>query len=397
MGKRVQKTETNVQQVESTVKVQEINVSICISVTICFYMLFFIVDENLYCQITNMRDHIDNVDTRLQDVSERVDIHQKEIERIDAKTLSYVPAWAGNVCKLLNHRASNDWRLLGRRFGYSSSELRHWAIQFNPSMALLNEWYMTHKADEATYGLIKMLKEIGRQDVEEIIQKAVIDAGETIPDEIANFDLHRLPPVFISYQWNSQAMVSQLKGRLEEAGYLCWMDVGQMGGGSELYSKIDKGIRGAKVVLSGINKEYGKSDTCIRQVNSAIRTGKPLIPLQMEKQTWPPEGALGPLMSDYLFIRFFDRKATSDPDFWPDDRFAELLGQIRYHVAPDPEMISERYKNWFVPRVENLIFLKQPSSSDGQTNSEMVKTQHISSEFADWSKYLGSFVYCYFY
>jgi hypothetical protein len=34
-------------------------------------------------------------------------------------------------------------------------------------------------------------------------------------------------------------VVSQLKGRLEEAGYLCWMDVGQMGGGQELYSKID--------------------------------------------------------------------------------------------------------------------------------------------------------------
>ncbi|CAF3805546.1 unnamed protein product [Rotaria sp. Silwood1] len=336
--RKVRKTTTDVQQVKSKIKRQELNVK-------------------------NMKAHVGAIDTRVQGVSERVDIHQKEIERIDAKTLSHVPVWASDVCKLLNRRTSNDWRLLGRRFGYSSSELRHWATQSDPCMALLNEWYMTHKTDEATFGLVKVLKEIGRKDVEDIIQKGIKDAGETIPDEIADFDIHRLPPIFLSYQWNSQAMVSQMKDRLEEAGYSCWMDVGQMGGGSKLHSKIDKGIRGAKVVLCCMNKEYGKSDSCVGQVNLAISTGKPLIPIQMEKQTWPPEGALGPLMSEYLFIRFFDRKATNDPNFWPDDKFTELLGQIRYHVAPDPDMISKRYKDWFVPRVENLIFLKQPNKS----------------------------------
>ena len=36
------------------------------------------------------------------------------------------------------------------------------ALQVDPAMALLNEWFMTHKADEVTYGLVKMLDEIGR-------------------------------------------------------------------------------------------------------------------------------------------------------------------------------------------------------------------------------------------
>lgn len=331
-----------------------------------------------------MRTHVNNIDTRIQDVTERVDTQQKEIERIDTKTLSYVPAWASDICKLLNRRETNDWRLLGRRFGYSSSELQHWATQFDPCMALLNEWYMTHKADEATFGLIRMLKEIGRQDVEEIVRKAVKDAGETIPDNISDFDIHRLPPIFISYQWNSQTAVLQLKSRLEEAGYSCWMDTGDMGGGQQLFSKVDKDIRGAKVILCCMNQEYTKSETCIGQVNLAICTGKPLIPLQMEKQTWPPEGALGPLMSEYLFIRFFDRKATNDPNFWPKERFTELLGQIRYYVAPDPAMISERYKNWFVPRVEDLIFLKQPSNENNeQTKKNSMTTQNETSKFKD--------------
>ena len=301
----------------------------------------------------------------MNDITEQVESQAREIERIDAKTLSYVPSeWGRGVCTLLNIRATNDWRLLGKRFGYSTSELKHWAMQKDPSMSLINEWFMTHKADEATYGLVKMLNEIGRQDVEHIIRKAVEAAGELIPDDLP-LEIKRLPPVFLSYQWGSQKAVMKLKTNLEQAGYSCWMDIGQMGGGDKLFAKIDAGIRGAKVIVACMNKAYSQSDNCSREVQLAISTGKPLIPLQMEKQTWPPEGALGPIMSEYLYIRFFDRKAN-DETYWPADKFTELLGQIRYHVAPDPDMITEQYHNWFVPRVDNLIFL-QPTTNEKVT------------------------------
>ncbi|CAF4889133.1 unnamed protein product, partial [Rotaria sp. Silwood2] len=96
-----------------------------------------------------------------------------------------------------------------------------------------------------------------------------------------------------------------------------------------LFAQIDAGIRGAKVVI------------CL---HLTISTSKPLIPLQMEKQTWPPEGAFGPIMSEYLYIRFYDRK-NNDANYCPTDKFTELLGQIRYHVAPDPDMITQQYYN----------------------------------------------------
>ena len=72
-------------------------------------------------------------------------------------------------------------------------------------------------------------------------------------------------------------------------------------------------------------------------------------------------------MSEYLFIRFFDRKNAGNPNFWPEERFVELLGQIRYHVAPDPSMINEKYHNWFVPKLDNLIFI-QPNTKDQSTS-----------------------------
>lgn len=302
------------------------------------------------------------VDTRLTDVTNQIEKQAHEIERIDGKTLSYVPEWGREVSKLLNHRANNDWRLLGKRFGYSSSELKHWTMQSDPCMALLNEWYMTQKADDATYGLIKMLKEIDRHDAENIIRQAIIAINETIPDDLPD-DIRRLPPTFLSYQWGSQTAVTQLKSHLEEAGYACWMDTGQMDGGDKLFAKIYAGIRGAKVVICCITTAYAQSDNCLREVYLSINTGKPLIPLQMEKQSWPPEGALGPIMSEYLFLRFFDRKNTGNPNFWPEERSIELLGQIRYHAAPDPDLISERYHNWFVRKVDNLIFI-QPSKEN---------------------------------
>ena len=58
-----------------------------------------------------------------------------------------------------------------------------------------------------------------------------------------------LPQVFISYQWDIQNEVSQLRDKLEKAGFSCWMDIGQMGGGDQLRSKIDSGVRQCKVSI----------------------------------------------------------------------------------------------------------------------------------------------------
>lgn len=75
------------------------------------------------------------------------------------------------------------------------------------------------------------------------------------------------PLVFISYQWGIQNEVKLLKQHLNMAGYECWMDVGQMGGGDKLFAKIDNGIRGAKVMISCVTEKYAESPNCNREVS----------------------------------------------------------------------------------------------------------------------------------
>jgi len=78
-------------------------------------------------------------------------------------------------------------------------------------------------------------------------------------------------------------------------------------------------------------------------VNLAVTVGKPIIPLLMEQMTWPPAGAMGPIFSEYLYVKFCrcPGQQADDERFWPPASFQELLMQLRYHIAPDQSLITD--------------------------------------------------------
>ena len=150
------------------------------------------------------------------------------------------------------------------------------------------------------------------------------------------------PEVFISYQWGKQKEISVLYRRLTGLGFTCWMDIHQMGGGDSLYDKIDRGIRGCKVVLTSITQKYALSANCRREVSLADALKKPIIPLLMEKSDWPPSGPMSMVFTQLLFINFCKDEMVQLR--WDGPKFDELLQQMHMHIQvierQKPEAVS---------------------------------------------------------
>lgn len=85
------------------------------------------------------------------------------------------------------------------------------------------------------------------------------------------------------------------------------------------------------------------------KVNLAVNLNKPIIPLLMEKTDWPPKGSMGPIFSEYLFIRFFQRGGegsnVTDKRYWPIPKFQELLMQLNFYVVPDQKKVQKGTQN----------------------------------------------------
>ena len=71
---------------------------------------------------------------------------------------------------------------------------------------------------------------------------------------------------------------------------------------------------------------------------------------------WPPKGSMGPIFSEYLFVRFFQRpgEETEYDRIWPVAKFQEMLMQLNcYGIKPDEQLVDnsklyhrQRIKSW---------------------------------------------------
>lgn len=281
--------------------------------------------------------------------------------------------WSNQVAKLLNHSADNDWILLGKCLGYSTTELGYWASQVNPSMALLNDWFMTHNEQEATYGLVKILENIDRQDVIKIIREESSSFIYANPD-VLQVDIKRLPSIFLSYcEDKNQEFVSNLKHCLKKAGYESWMKNDESIHVKTSISR-NRAIRGAKVLICCLDTCYIQSEECLHELRLIVNTGKPLIIFHIEDKPWPPDSAFDRIIRRHAHNSIYTNESDINNDFVA-DKFVQLLGHIRYYVAPDPAMISEHYLHWFVPQIDSLIFLQ--SKSNGGKNFKYILKDDI--------------------
>jgi hypothetical protein len=91
--------------------------------------------------------------------------------------MTNAPKWSRDLTKLMNPTSSADWRLLAQRLQYNNDDIRGWAQQNDPCMAVLSEWYATHKTSEATKAILKILEDMNRMDAVVIVENAMKASG----------------------------------------------------------------------------------------------------------------------------------------------------------------------------------------------------------------------------
>ena len=79
-------------------------------------------------------------------------------------------------------------------------------------------------------------------------------SGSTAPTDPASLTRSNCqesqPHVFLSYQWDIKAKVIELKEKLEQKRFTCWMDDDEMGPGDKLRGEIENGISHCKVLTT---------------------------------------------------------------------------------------------------------------------------------------------------
>ena len=103
-----------------------------------------------------------------------------------------------------------------------------------------------------------------------------------------------------------------------------------MGGGDSLYDKIDRGLRGCKVVVSCVTPKYALSANCRREISLADALKKPIIPLLLEEMKWPPDGPMSMVFTELLFINMWrDPKIQTN---WTGPKFSELQQKLEQYI-----------------------------------------------------------------
>jgi hypothetical protein len=295
-------------------------------------------------KLTSLEQDLGQVNDRVDLVEQTVDEQEKKIDTIDNKTLLNMPFWCKKIAESLSERNSSEnkqaWILVAKRLNFTERDIKGWLAQVDPCMSMLQEWFVVNKSADAIAGLLNVFKELNYADCVSIIENNMTEIDNETKnslndDEIDAQILNNPPQVFICFEWSCKSKAQLLKKHLNQRfndSIRIYFDDGEMGGGDSRNKRIDIGLRSCCVLICLITTEIQNDKTCVSQITQATQLNKSIIPLLLDsKVKWPPPGSLGPILSEYLFIRFFQRppkELTNDERYWPVDKFNELNMQI---------------------------------------------------------------------
>ena len=206
--------------------------------------------------------------------------------------------------------------------------------------------------------------------------------------------------VMISYQWDSQEVLIEVKNRLQASGYRVWMDLEQMRGST--LEAMAKAVENSSVVLVCVSERYKESPNCRSEAEYAYQLRKDIIPLMMQRK-YRGDGWLGMLVGTKLWFDFNSQQSiepsvtklikelggrgkdvdnTDEPSVTP---VAPEAQSDDVDTAPSSPGVStwtnEEVKLWFKEIGLEKVYKKDISEMDGQT---LIDLQQLRSECPEY-------------
>merc|ERR1719272_1159826 len=130
---------------------------------------------------------------------------------------------------------------------------------------------------------------------------------------------------FLSYQWDVQEQVKEIKEKLKQRNVKCWMDI-DGGMKSNIYDSMAEGLQGAACVVCFMTQAYQDSANCKLELQFAQQSGVPIIPVMMQAN-FAAKGWLGILTSGSIWTPMHDRASINDG-------INKLIAQAQ-HLVPE--------------------------------------------------------------
>nr|XP_054752090.1 uncharacterized protein LOC129257722 [Lytechinus pictus] len=128
--------------------------------------------------------------------------------------------------------------------------------------------------------------------------------------------------VMISYQWDNQPLILQMRDEIKRAGYKLWVDVDCMYGST--LQAMAEAIENACAIVMCISERYKESPNCRTEAEYAFLKRKRIIPIMME-EFYRPDGWLGLIIGAKFYMDFSGRLVI-------EEEMSKLLREVQMHA-----------------------------------------------------------------
>ena len=135
--------------------------------------------------------------------------------------------------------------------------------------------------------------------------------------------------IFLSYNWESKDLIKSLYAKLtQELEYKVWIDDHQLDSRG-LYEQLCEGIKNSKCVVCCVTKKYSQSENCIREINFASVSRKPLIIIMLDRLDVSDIGSVGFIIASLTRFNIYKNDTNSK---WSGEIYNSMIKSIADNI-----------------------------------------------------------------